>query len=403
MARLLSRKARRGAGRIPSQGGALRRALRGSACLAAALALAGCSLFSSDDDQRYAPVPLTDYEPGVSARIAWRTSVGSGSGVGFAPMVLDGAVYAAAADGSVAKYDLASGKPIWRHDVDADLSAGVGTDGRITAVATPQGEVIALDENGAEKWRARATSEVSIPPVVGGGVVVVRSGDYRIQAFNAETGERIWSVQRPGPALALRSPSQMVIAQGLVITGLPGGRLMAVNAANGNVQWEGTVSTPRGSSDLERVNDVVGAPQLAGRLLCAVAYQGRIVCFDVSSGGRPIWAKDFSSAAGMTVDGRFAFAPDQNSVMYGFALEGGGNIWKQDALRNRRLSAPAVADGVVAAGDLEGYVHFMSAQDGHLLGRVSLGGDPIVAPLVATPSGVIAQDSDGELALISVN
>src|SRR5690606_38370534 len=166
----------------------------------------------------------------------------------------------------------------------------------------------------------------SIAPVVGYGVAVVRSGDYRIQAFNIETGERLWSLQRPGPALALRSSAQMVMAEGLIITGLPGGKLLAINVGSGNVQWEGTVATPRGASDLERLTDVVGSPALAGPLLCAVAYQGRIVCFNVSQGGRPMWAKDFSSASGMTVDNRFAFAPDQNSVLNAFALENGNNV-----------------------------------------------------------------------------
>ncbi|MCH3719238.1 PQQ-binding-like beta-propeller repeat protein, partial [Campylobacter lari] len=81
----------------------------------------------------------------------------------------------------------------------------------------------------------------------------VRSGDYRIQAFDANNGERLWSVQRPGPALALRSAAQMVLAEGLVITGLPGGKMMAIASDSGNVQWEGTVATPRGASDLERL------------------------------------------------------------------------------------------------------------------------------------------------------
>ena len=148
------------------------------------------------------------------------------------------------------------------------------------------GDVIAFDDTGKVKWKVRATSDVSIPPVVGYGIVVVRSGDYRIQAFDANSGERVWSVQRPGPSLALRSVSQMVLAEGLVITGLPGGKLMAIASNSGNVQWEGTVATPRGASDLERLTDVVGAPRIAGNLLCAVAYQGRIVCFDVTAGGR---------------------------------------------------------------------------------------------------------------------
>jgi len=377
-----------------------RRIARGACLAAAGLALAACSLFSHDDG-RYDPVPLTEYKPGLSVRTLWKAQVGKGGGIGFAPAIVEGAIYAAAADGSVGKYDLASGRPAWRSSAETKLSAGVGSDGTTTAVASPQGEIVAFDDQGKIKWRAKATSEVDIPPVVGNGVVVVRSGDYRIQAFNADNGERLWSVQRPGPALALRSPSQMVMAEGLVITGLPGGKIMAINAGTGNVQWEGIVATPRGASDLERVTDVVGAPQIAGRLMCAVAYQGRIVCFDVSAGGRAIWAKDFSGASGMTLDGSFAYAPDQNSVMYAFALDGGRNIWKQDALRNRHLSAPAAMGGAVAVGDFEGYVHFLASGDGHLLARLSVGGGAIVSPLTATRAGVLVQTGDGDLVMIA--
>jgi len=75
-------------------------------------------------------------------------------------------------------------------------------------VVTNDAEVIAFDINGTEKWRAKASSEVSHTPWVGNGVVVVRAGDYRVQAFNAENGERLWNVQRPGPALALRAPRE---------------------------------------------------------------------------------------------------------------------------------------------------------------------------------------------------
>ncbi len=227
------------------------RAWRGAVAVCGLLALSGCSLFSSSDT-RYDPAPLTEYAPGMSVRAVWTQSVGSGSGLGFAPTVVGEAAYAAAPDGSVAKVDLASGRLLWKASAESKLSAGVGSDGTTTAVASPGGAVVAFDDTGKIKWRAQATSDVAVPPVVGYGVVVVRSGDYRIQAFDANSGERLWSLQRPGPALALRSVSQMIMAEGLVITGLPGGKLLAINAASGNVQWEGTVATPKGASDLER-------------------------------------------------------------------------------------------------------------------------------------------------------
>ncbi|MEI2416124.1 outer membrane protein assembly factor BamB [Orrella sp. JC864] len=378
------------------------RSLRGALAVSALLGLGGCGLFSSDDG-RYDPAALTDFEPGASVSVAWNASIGSGSGIGFAPAVVGDAVYAAAPNGRVGKYELRTGRQIWRADVDARLSAGVGSDGVTTAVATPQGEVIALDDQGQVKWRSRATSEVTVPPVVGYGVVIVRSGDYRIQAFNAENGERLWNVQRPGPALALRSSTQMILAEGMVLSGMPGGKLLAIQAATGSVQWEGTVATPRGSSDLERVTDVVGMPRVAGRLLCAASYQGRVACFDVSAGGRTQWAKDFSSSAGLALDDRFVYVPDQHSVVYGFALDSGGNIWRQDALRNRRLSAPAVLGGAVALADYDGYVHFLAREDGRLLARISVGGGAIVSPPQATSQGVLVQTGRGDLAMISVN
>lgn len=378
------------------------RAWRGAVAVCGLLALSGCSLFSSSDT-RYDPAPLTEYAPGMSVRTVWTQSVGSGSGLGFAPTVLGEAAYAAAPDGSVAKVDLASGRLLWKASADTKLSAGVGSDGTTTAVASPGGTVIAFDDAGKVKWRAQATSDVAVPPVVGYGVVVVRSGDYRIQAFDANSGERLWSLQRPGPALALRSVSQMIMAEGMVITGLPGGKLLAINAASGNVQWEGTVATPKGASDLERLTDVVGQPRIAGPLLCAVAYQGRIVCFDVTQGGRPVWAKDFSSSTGMSIDQRFAFASDQYSVVHAFDLGNGANAWKQSALKNRGLTSAAFLGQAMAVGDMDGYVHFLSRSDGHLLARLSVGGGAVVSPPQTTPQGVLVQTGNGNLVLIGTN
>lgn len=379
-----------------------RRILRSCALIASMLALAGCSMFSSSSP-RHDPAELTDYPAAISARQVWSVSVGSGSGYGFAPTVVGDSVYAAAPNGNVVSVALASGQVRWQTSAGMRLSAGAGSDGQTTAVAAPDGTVIAFDSQGKEKWKARATSEVSIPPVVGDGVVVVRSSDYRIQAFDASTGDLRWNVQRPGPALALKTNMQMLIVDGLLVTGLPNGKLMAVDAATGNVQWEGTVSVSQGATDLERISDVVGAPQIQGPLLCGVVYQGRMACFDVSQGGGMVWAQRFSSSAGMTTDPVQAYAPNQRGVVYAFRLDNGNEVWKQDALRNRRLAAPAVVPQALVVGDLEGYVHFLARDDGRLLGRLNVGGGAIVSPLTGTAQGVLVQTGAGNLVLVGLN
>ncbi len=363
---------------------------------------AGCSVFTGDDG-RNDPIPLKPFTAELSVQIGWRAPVGRGTNIGFAPTIVRDSVYAAAIDGAVGKYELATGAAVWTTKIDQKLSAGVGSDGVVTAVVTQDGKIVAIDDSGKIKWTSKASSDVSVPPAVGFGVVVVRSGDYRIQAFNAETGERIWNVQRPGPALALRAPSRMVMTEGLVITGIPGGKMIAINAASGDVQWEGIVATPKGSTDLERVNDVVGTPAIVGPLLCAVAYQGRITCFDVTAGGRPAWSKDFSSTVGLTIDGRQAYAPNQNGVVSAFSLQNGALAWKQDALQHRKLTSPAAINKAVALGDYDGFVHFLSPDDGHLVARLTVGGGAVIAPLQATQQGVLVQTGDSTLVMIVLN
>lgn len=381
----------------------VRRIFRGAVAALGALVLGACSMFSSAPNPRFDPAPLTEYPAGISAHVAWAVSLGSGGGPGFAPQVVGDTVYAATPSGAVAGLDLATGSVRWQANAGKTLSAGVGSDGQLTAVAAADGTVIAFDGQGAEKWRAQASSEVGIPPAVGEGIVAVRSSDYRIQAFDAGSGEPLWNVQRPGPALALRTNMRMIIVEGLLISGLPNGRFIAIDARSGAVQWEGTVSVSRGATDLERISDVVGAPQTQGPLLCGVSYQGKMACFDVSQGGRMVWDEPFSSATGMATDSQQAYASDQRGVVHALALNDGHEIWKQTALRNRSLSGPAVVAQALAVGDFESYVHFLSRTDGQLLGRVQVGGGPIVSPLQATNRGVIVQTGGGGIVLIGVN
>ena len=334
----------------------------------------------------------------MSVRQVWSVSVGSGSGLGFAPAVVNDAVYAATPDGSVGKFDLQSGRQIWKVRAETkQLSAGVGSDGTTTAVASPDGDVIAFDDTGKVKWKARATSDVTIPPVVGYGIVVVRSGDYRIQAFDANSGDRLWACSGPARPWLCAAPPRWCWPRGWSSPACPAASswpspptaATSVGRHRGHAARHQRPGTPDRRGGLARI---------AGNLLCAVAYQGRIVCFDVTAGGRPIWAKDFSSVSGMSLDERFAYASDQNSVVSAFALDNGGNVWKQAALKNRQLTAPALLGGALAVGDLDGYVHFLSRSDGSLMARLSVGGGAIVSPPQTTSQGVLIQTGNGNLA-----
>jgi outer membrane protein assembly factor BamB len=62
--------------------------------------------------------------------------------------------------------------------------------------------------------------------------------------------------------------------------------------------------------------------------------------------------------------------------------ESGSSAWKNDKLANRRLSAPVSFGRSVVVGDLAGYVHFLSREDGSFIGRLPTDGRINSAPVV---------------------
>lgn len=365
--------------------------------LAGAILLAGCSSPSGPKMAELAALPSS-----IPVHFLWAASVGEAEDAILYPALVDDAVFAAGQDGIVARFDAATGREAWRTDVHQALSGGVGSDGSLVAVGTYDGEVIVLDAaKGLLAWRARVSSEVLSAPVVTGDLVIVRTGDGRLFALDAKDGRRRWLYQRTSPPLSVRSPVGMVADRGYLLTGFAGGKLASIALANGGVRWEATVSLPHGATELERVTDVVGVPVVAGREVCAVAYQGRIGCFDAVSGS-PSWSRELSSTAGLSVDARYVFVSDEKGTVQALDRAGGATIWKQDKLFLRRLTAPLPLGDVVAVGDVEGYVHFLARDTGAFVGRVATDGSPVRTSLLPFGQGFLMQTQEGNLFAFSL-
>ncbi len=341
---------------------------------------------------------LAELEPivgGLQAYALWHTSAGKAGDAVFFPAVADKSVFVAAADGSIVRLD--DGKQVWRIAAGMPLSAGVASDGRMVVVGSPKGDVLAFSaEDGKPLWAAKVSSEVLAPPAIGAGMVVVRSGDYRLTALDARDGKRKWLYQRETPALSLRSTATPLIADRFTFAGFPGGKLVAVQLDNGAVAWEGTVAQPKGATELDRIADIVASPVMAGREICAVAYQGRVACFDLNSGNM-VWARDVSSSAGLDIDSRHVYVVDEKGSIQAFDRSSGASIWKQDKLINRDLTAPKALLGYIAVGDAKGIVHFINRENGAFAARFNTDGSPLVAALRAYGSGLVAQTSGGNV------
>ncbi|WP_317205772.1 outer membrane protein assembly factor BamB [Janthinobacterium sp.] len=365
--------------------------------------MAGCSSLNpfASKPTKNQPVKLVELKSALAVRSAWKQSIGKAGVYSFTPALAKDSLFVAGNDGAIARLDAASGREVWRIKAGMDLTAGVGSDGEVVVVGAAKGVILAYDADGKQLWKQQASSEILSAPVVGMGVVVVRSVDNRIVAYDAKTGAKKWNVQRATPALTLRNAPGMLVAGPNVYVAQPGGKLLALTLAAGVPRWEVVVGEPRGATELERVTDIAGTPVLFDKDVCAVSYQGRVGCFDAATGAAR-WTKEQSSDVGVAVDQRFVFTADEKGAVAAFSREGGQSAWKTEALGYRRLSTPASFGRTVAVGDFEGFIHFLSREDGALIGRVSTDGSPITSVPVIAGTNLIFQTQSGTVTALAV-
>jgi outer membrane protein assembly factor BamB len=371
------------------------------------LALAGCSTMEKinpvnwfSSARKVKPAELEPISASATLEVLWQSGVGSGGGYVLTPAVVGASVYAAAQDGTIARYD--GGGQVWRINAGQPISGGVGADGRLVVVATAKGGVLAFDSSGKALWTARVTSEVLAAPQLAEGLVLVRSGDNRIFGLDASDGKRKWVYQRSTPALSLRSNVGVTVAGKVALAGFPGGKLVAIALNNGAAMWEATVALPKGATELERVSDVTSAPVVAGREVCAAAYQGRVACFDLASGNH-LWSRDVSSAAGIDMDTRNLYVTDDKGAVHALDRANGATVWKQDKLFMRQVSRPIALSNHVAVGDYQGVVHLLRRENGAFAARYSTDSSGIAAEPQRVERGFLMQTRNGGLYALTVN
>ncbi|MEW6119888.1 MAG: outer membrane protein assembly factor BamB [Pseudomonadota bacterium] len=352
-----------------------------------ALALSGCGTVGGwfgAGPSKAKPAELVEFKPSASLAEAWKADTGDAGAYLFYPQP-DGADVVAAGGARIVRVAVATGNVAWRTDTEMKLSAGAGAGGGLALAGGGKGEVVALDAaTGQLRWKVVLSSEVAGQLLVAGDMAIVRTGDGRVHGLALADGSRKWLYSRNLPALSLRGSGGMTLAGDVLYAGFPGGKLAALNPANGAQLWEATVALPRGATELERVADVMGNPAVDARQVCAVAYQGRLACFDRISGA-PLWARETSSNTGLAMDGQNVYVTDDKDAVTAYDKASGRAGWRQDKLARRQVTAPlALGDRVVVA-DAEGYVHVLSADDGRFVARARVDAAVRVAPVDIGP------------------
>jgi outer membrane protein assembly factor BamB len=359
-----------------------------------ALALSGCSTVGGwfgSGPAKAKPAELVEFNPSASLTEAWKGETGNTAGHVFHPVAVSDDVFAAGGS-QVVRIAVASGNTVWKTDAGVKLSAGAGVGQGLVLAGSGKGDLLALDQaTGQVRWKVTLSSEVTGQLLAVADIVIARTGDGSVHGLSVADGSRKWLYTRNLPALSLRGSGGMVVGDSMLYVGFPGGKLVALDASNGAQLWEATVALPRGATELERVADVMGNPAVDERQVCAVAYQGRVACFDRRNGA-PLWVRDTSSNSGLAMDERNVYVTDDKDAVTAYDKTSGRAGWRQDKLARRQVTAPlALGDWVVVA-DREGVVHVLSAEDGSFVARASVDSSVRTAPVDIGPGFAVQTD-----------
>jgi outer membrane protein assembly factor BamB len=373
------------------------------AAVALAAVLSGCG--GRNRDGAEPPAELVDFEPTIAVARLWRGKVGGGSErlrLGLRPATDGARIFAGAYGGQVASFDAETGRKTWSVETELPLSAGPGYGDRALAFGSADGDLILLDAGtGEERWRKQIGSEVLAAPAIGSGVVVVRTVDGRLRGFSMADGSQIWAVEQSVPRLSLRGNTAPRVSGPYVVSGFNNGRVGAYELASGEPLWEVAIANPTGRTELERLVDVSAGLQVVGNDVYVAGYHGRAVGIDLET-GVVLWQQELSSYAGLGADFNSVYVTTDVDAVVALDRVSGTQQWRQEALRLRDLTAPTRYLNTLVVGDFEGYVHWLSPDNGRFLARARAADARISGAPLVVGENVYVQADDGTVAAFTL-
>ncbi len=319
--------------------------------------------------------------------VGWSTM--TGGSILSSPAVVNGVAYVGSDDAKVYAMDALAGTVLWSRTTGDVVRASPAVVGGVVYVTSLDGILYALDAaTGSVLWKFDVGIQIKSSPVVAGGIVYFSSVGNggplfgTLWAVSTVTHALIWSAQTFSNTYF--TPT---ISGGVVYLGWENGDFIAYDAKTGDVLWTATLS---GGGTAQ------GSASVSGGLVYVGGTDGYLYAYDAST-GVPVWRAD-GSPAGTTalikstpaVFGDTVFVstggltPTMDSWMFAFDASTGALVWSHP-LADYSTSSPAVANGVVYVGSYSHQLFAFDIDTGEKLwdsGTTAMGGGIPSSPAV---------------------
>lgn len=234
---------------------------------------------------------------------------------------------------------------------------------------------------------------IDLSPSVAGNAVYTTSHSGQVNAFNAQTGQRLWSN-------SLHTPVTTGVAVGddKVYVGTKNAEVIALDRRTGKIVWKIPVS-----------NEVLVQPNAEGNLLVVKTADDTLYALNKQTGAT-VWTykeppADIALRGGQApqVVGNWVVAGFANGQVGVFTLNNGNLLWKHPIAEPKGLSiieqmvdvnSLAVVDGVIYAATYQGALAAVGLHSGNILWQQELSA---YSGLALDENAVYITDTDGNV------
>lgn len=357
-------------------------------------------------DNTPAPKELKEVKGNVKVSQNWSVPVGKSRRANdyfkLKPVIRGETIYTADNSGLLQAINRKDGHVIWTHQLQQGIVSGPKVGDGVIAVGTNASTLVVVKEaDGHEVWQSKVSGEMLSPPAIAQHKVIAKTIDGKVYAFDINSGKQLWMVEHGSPSLVLKASSAPVILNNLVVIGYSDGKLEALDINTGRTMWQRSIAYAQGTSDVERLVDIVADPIVKNNVAYLASYQGYVGALSLED-GQFKWKKPGSVYKNMILKSGVLYIVDTSDILWSIEANSGNVLWKQTAFKARGLSEPVLIGQRVAVGDKAGIVHIVNAQTGEVEGRSQLSGSVSLSPSVAGNQVFVFTDN-GMLNKLSVS
>jgi outer membrane protein assembly factor BamB len=331
------------------------------------------------------------------------------------PIVVDGRIYVLDAQAHVYALDARAGTQLWDanlapqspeddfnlfglfgQDMSIDPSKGFGggtafDDGKLF-VSTGFGSVFALDAaSGKQLWKANLEVPIVNAPVASGGRVFVSSEDNHFVALSEKDGHVLWDHQGISESAGILSSTSAAVAGDTVIVPYTSGELYAVRIDNGRPEWNDMLTKSGNVTALSELDDIAGRPVVDRDMVFAISHSGLMAAINLNTGER-VWARDVGGIQTPWAAGDFVYVLTSEAQVLCLQRKDGKVKWIHQLSRwedpNSRdnpivWSGPLLVSDRLIVVSSDGKAISLSPYTGDLLGRTDIPDGTYIPPVVA--------------------